>query len=586
MNEGNKFCTLCGAQSSKDSFRPSKRRSKTWLIIISFILCTTIIAALFAVVPGLLKPALPDSLAKETGFAHYDIEIPKDPAQFSILLEECLYAFIDATQATEMCFSANPSEVDYYRWKEENNRTIALWEEVVVKSRALYLSLEKGVLGKFKEPVDKVKEVFGMGSADESVISADWTYEDVRKVYDSASPQQRLKTLAAYLGTDAKTAYRIHQMALNDADAANWSDFAKTAENLEKARRTVVTGSKVGVMVCSALLTGGATTMLEGTAMVIQGADLALEITETGAFVVMGDQSEDTTVVKYVQQARKLTEPAAAISGVLTLNFRNLRNLRGKTYYSDLDFDTAVQVLQMELTAASLTTDYIAEDKVLGIKINQDARKQDKTTVTKATIPSSDLGRYAFVSGINPTMFFDFPIQIRTWVTPYVPFKDFIVDYRKWITDGYQPTGPPRNTNELSPVPSISAMIEPAPASPNGGLESLVVGKWVYVGTASRYQGSEGFVDYKAFRNEKLYYRFLPNGTLIDSSGDEYDYFVERSDSYYLVKKTKRIHSMVFNANTSFILYSDGRLYLYIGGETNSVGGLRYEVFQKSIDTQ
>jgi len=450
-------------------------------------------------------------------------------------------------------------EVDYYQWRDENYRAIAAWEDVAVLSRALYISLDNGVLGDDHKPSEEKSEEFGMGSSGESVAQSDWTYGEVRKIYDSAPPQQRLKALAEFLGTDARTAYKIHQMALNDQDAQTWSDFAKTAENLEKARKTIITGSKIGVMICSAMLTGGTTTFLQGTAMVIQGADLALEITETGAFVVMGDQSESTTVVKYVKQAREYSEPAAAISGVLTLNFRNLKNLKGKTFYSDLDYDTAMQVLQMELTAAALTTDYIAEDKVLGIKIKKDENKQNTSQVERVDFPSYDLEQYAYMSGINPNIFFDFPIQVRAWNVPPLPFEEFIKEYRKWVVEGYQQTSPPvRPTHE----PDAPVYTEPPQQNPQI-YDAQLTGQWKYAGHGYAKNGVLVIVEDFSDQEADPWFEFYDNGTLKDFNGASWQYFIEEGNERYAnVVRFTDANFRDYYKNDHMGLGYDGRLYL------------------------
>jgi hypothetical protein len=144
------------------------------------------------------------------------------------------------------------------------------------------------------------------------------TNREITDVFDKAPAGKKIRTLAKFLGVDAKRAFAILQQSQNQAQADAWNEAGDSFENLENAAIVIKDGCKVAGFVGGVAISGGtaglaAASTATKAVVVVSGADLALEVTEDTAKIALGN---DNDISKFVGDARKITEPAASILAI------------------------------------------------------------------------------------------------------------------------------------------------------------------------------------------------------------------------------------------------------------------------------
>jgi hypothetical protein len=190
--------------------------------------------------------------------------------------------------------------------------------------------------------------------------------DEITRMFDAAPAGRKIRTLAKKLNVSAKKAYSILKMSQAELEAEAWNQAGDTFENLENGAKAVKNGCKVGLMVGGTIATGGSGTvttmsLLEKTTLIVNGADLVLEIGEDTANIALGYNNEATAVISDV---RTLTKPATAILGVTNL----------------YDADDTLDAFMFGLDQANAV---INQGEVLGIKIKDGQKTIETNTIKK-----------------------------------------------------------------------------------------------------------------------------------------------------------------------------------------------------------
>jgi len=189
----------------------------------------------------------------------------------------------------------------------------------------------------------------------------------VNNIPDQYGEKGMLITLGNQLGVDAGTAKDMLKQAktINEGSAAVseadkwawWSDFHDAGMKSAQATKT---GCKAALLVTGTIATGGAVGAVATTALVVKGADAVVEVGATASTILLGEDHSVTTTLKDVQA---YTAPAAAIAGLVTL-----------------DFSTAAdKISSIDYIAHSLR-DYLQDDKILCVDVQtyKDAANEAK----------------------------------------------------------------------------------------------------------------------------------------------------------------------------------------------------------------
>jgi hypothetical protein len=232
---------------------------------------------------------------------------------------------------------------DYASWDKDMTVLIQDWQNLQNQVAALETTAEKQA------------EIAAINF--ELVTSAKaYTAKEITNIYDKAPRFKGISTLAKHLGVDAKRAQLILNQAQDETTAEGWTEAGDTLQKLETSAVVIKDGCKVAGFVGGVVLTGGAAGLatagtLTQTAVVVTGVDLALEITEDGAQIALGDKNKVTSLVKDV---RTVTEPIANVLTITNIP-SNLGNAFGK-------FDSVMVGLEQFREAAQ-------EGKVIGIDL-------------------------------------------------------------------------------------------------------------------------------------------------------------------------------------------------------------------------
>lgn len=189
----------------------------------------------------------------------------------------------------------------YDAWNTDVELIIQAWENLGNK----VLKLEENA-----QKISQETTVFNF-------LSKAYAYDtkEVQAVIESAPAGRTIRTLAKHFGVDVKKAQLILNQSQDMATREAWGEAGDAFEKLENQAIVVKDTCKVAVYVGGVVATGGAAGFVaSGTlaqvTVVVTGVDLALEVTEDGAQIALGDKNK---VSSFVKDVRTVTEPVATV---------------------------------------------------------------------------------------------------------------------------------------------------------------------------------------------------------------------------------------------------------------------------------
>lgn len=205
--------------------------------------------------------------------------------------------------------------VDYDSWNKQMSSLLVMWEKLDTEATELEVQAEEYAEGKVS---------FNFINTAQAVTSA-----EINNVFDKAPAGKKVRTLAKFLGTDAKRAMKILEQTQNEVTADAWNEAGDTFKRLENSAILIKDYCKVAGFAAGVVVTGGAggfaaASAVSQTAVIVAGADIVLEVSDDAAYVSLGD---DNRVSKIVGDIRKITEPAAAILSIVTMPDKIVANI-------------------------------------------------------------------------------------------------------------------------------------------------------------------------------------------------------------------------------------------------------------------
>lgn len=205
----------------------------------------------------------------------------------------------------------------YDDWNKDMESIIQSWEDL--ESKVLKLEENAERLSNETTASNLVKRAYAYDT------------KEVQAVIESAPAGRTVRTLAQHFGVDVKKAQLILNQSQDMATREAWGEAGDTFEKLENQAIVVKDTCKVAVYVGGVVATGGAAgfaaagTVAQVTTVVV-GVDLALEVTEDGAQIALGDKNK---VSSFVKDIRTVTEPIASILTITNIS-GNLGTALGK----------------------------------------------------------------------------------------------------------------------------------------------------------------------------------------------------------------------------------------------------------------
>ena len=273
-------------------------------------------------------------------------------------------AYVALRLKTDKILTTASDYSDYNTWNDEMSRLIKSWENL--EEKADNLEKQAKLLSKDKLSFQFVNEVHAFSK------------DEISNVFDKAPAGRKIRTLAKYLGVDAKRAYKILQNDQEFVKADAWNEAGDTFKKLEVSAIVIKDGCKVAAFVGAAAMTGGATagaavgsagvgtalvagsaTAVEATVMIVTGTDLMLEIGEDAATIALGDKHK---AVKAISGVRAYTDPAASILSLTDIP----KNIAKGAALLDKFGVVLIQVDQVR--------SMLQDGKLLGINIRPDSK--------------------------------------------------------------------------------------------------------------------------------------------------------------------------------------------------------------------
>lgn len=189
----------------------------------------------------------------------------------------------------------------YEQWHKDVESIIQSWKDLESKVSQLGKNAEK----------------LSNETTASNLVSRAHAYDtkEVQAVIESAPAGRTVRTLAQHFGVDVKKAQLILNQSQDMANREAWEEAGDTFEKLENQAIVIKDSCKVAVYVGGVVATGGAAGFaasgtLAQVTVVVSGVDLALEVTDDGAQIALGDKNK---VSSFVQDMRTVTEPIAAV---------------------------------------------------------------------------------------------------------------------------------------------------------------------------------------------------------------------------------------------------------------------------------
>ncbi len=118
--------------------------------------------------------------------------------------------------------------------------------------------------------------------------------EELTENYDGITGNKKLARLGEMMGCDARRAYEQLVIAQEILKGHYYTEEADLMNNWVKGLTVVKTTCKVSLYAGSVVLTGGTVTAVEAAGFLVSGADAMVDVVDTGAVVILGDDHKIT----------------------------------------------------------------------------------------------------------------------------------------------------------------------------------------------------------------------------------------------------------------------------------------------------
>lgn len=149
--------------------------------------------------------------------------------------------------------------------------------------------------------------------AAEKKSNLEWARE-LTAIYDSYPAGKQVRGLAKELGVDARRAFDQLKIAQDIIIGGIYDSEAEIMHDYERAAKATNAVCKTTLYVAGFAAGGAPTTVLEWGGVIISGVDTILTVTEAGAHIVLGENSELALTTQEIQE--KL-EPVMAVAGIV-----------------------------------------------------------------------------------------------------------------------------------------------------------------------------------------------------------------------------------------------------------------------------
>lgn len=283
--------------------------------------------------------------------------------------------YVSLRTQTENVLVNPKSFSNYEAWNAEVTHILQGWKEIDVESALLETSA-----------TDMAEETVGF-----QLIAPALAYDnqEISTIFDKAPAGKKIATLAKFLNTDAKKAFKILQQDQNQVTADAWNEAGNSLKELETSATVLKDACKVTVTIGTVVATGGiaavtSASTLTQAAVIVSGADVVLEVSSDAAKITLGDSNKISNVI---DSARIVTEPIATMLTISSLP----QNIGTK-----FEKFGAVMVGLEQFNAAA------QEGKIIGIAVTPPADGTTQKTVSVAVLEKTELQQWIESQATKP----------------------------------------------------------------------------------------------------------------------------------------------------------------------------------------
>ncbi len=275
--------------------------------------------------------------------------------------------YVSLRNQTENVLVNARSFSNYKEWNNEVTKIMKDWQELDKQSALLEKTADK--MAEEKVSFNFIKTALA------------YDKQEISNIFDKAPAGKKIATLAKFLNTDAKKAFKILQQDQNQVTADAWNDAGNKLKDLETSAIVLKDVCKVTVTIGTVIATGGTAAVasastLTQSAVLVSGADVVLEVSSDAAKITLGDGNKISNII---DTARVVTEPLATILTITSIpeNIGTKFEKFGAVMVGLEQFNGAVQ-----------------EEKILGVEISTNNKSNTKEPVKVAVLEKSELQKW------------------------------------------------------------------------------------------------------------------------------------------------------------------------------------------------
>lgn len=213
-------------------------------------------------------------------------------------VRQSLNARVALEELLAVDFEAAAKDPDKLKEAQDKlDKAMAAYEDMEEAGAVLWAVAEKQAEKEAKKQAAATQACDGVSLQASNSELVRWA-EDLTRQYDRIEGNKKMAELGKMMGCDARTAYQqfvVAQEILNN----KYMGEANTATNIINGLTVIKTGCKVGMFVGSIIATGGVSAV-GAAGMVVGGTDCLIEITNTGATLIYGDESKEAELVSNI----------------------------------------------------------------------------------------------------------------------------------------------------------------------------------------------------------------------------------------------------------------------------------------------
>lgn len=359
--------------------KKKNRVASVFVILLSLILIIESITLSITWIPYIIQKNTHDSMIMSLAAQTPGAEAA---SQISALATR---QYVYARLLTEKLARCEVTDDDYSEFEALYNETVQAWETSIYlndKATEIALILEaeeqkdgySGVYGESDYAFNETNEpanpfVLHAKAADDGLSAREFAEEFTRQ-YDQAPAGKKIKTLAEYYNTDAKSIFYELKQTQAILEGAAYEDLGDTMNKWYIGAKATAAAGKV----CAVVVTGGtAGAAAAGTGLVIAGCDAAVSVGATTCEICLGSNHTLTKTLDKTSEFTGIISAASSVSSIASATNADKIIFAASSLADaadgkvlggavDVDYDGTVKLCTFQVSPEKMTHDELVKD--------------------------------------------------------------------------------------------------------------------------------------------------------------------------------------------------------------------------------